>query len=149
MAEFKGKVGLLPVLVVLALVVLAGCRRTPDDAQIRSAIAAVATAAEAGSARGVATPLSDDFDGNRGELDRRKLVNLVRIAALRGERIGVTTGPIGIEHRGERIVATFTVTLSSRSRLLPDHMGLYEVESAWRKEDGEWRCYSASWERKL
>jgi hypothetical protein len=149
MAEFKGKVGFLLALVVLAFMLLAGCRRSPDEAQIRSAIAVVATAAEAGSARDVASPLSDDFDGNRGELDRRALVNLVRIAALRGERIGVTTGPIGIEHRGERVVATFTVTLSSRSRLLPDHMGLYQVESAWRKADGEWRCYSASWKRAL
>jgi hypothetical protein len=149
MAEFKGKGGFLLVLVVLALAVVTGCRRTPDETQIRAAITAIATAAEAGSPRSVSTLLSDDFDGNSGELDQRTLVNLLRVAALRGERIGVTTGPIGIEHRGARMVASFTVTLSSRSRLLPDHVGLYQVVSAWRKVDGEWRCYSATWEHML
>lgn len=128
---------------------LSACRHTPDEEQVRQAIAAVSNAAEAGSANGVAKLLSDDFDGNRGELDRRTLAKLVRITALRGERISVAMGPIDIEHRGERLVATFTVTLSRRSRLLPDHMGLYQVESAWRKEGGEWRCYSASWKDTL
>ncbi len=149
MAEFKGKVAFLLLLAVLALATLPGCRRTPDESRVRSAITSVATGAESASARDVVAPLSADFDGNRGELDRGTLANLVRITALRGERVGVTMGPIGIEHRGERMIATFTVTLSSRSRLLPDRMGLYQVESAWRKIDGEWRCYSASWKHAL
>ncbi len=56
-------------------------------------------------------------------------------------------GPVSIERRGERMVANFTVTLTSGGRLLPDQMGMYQVESAWRKEDGKWRCYTASWKR--
>lgn len=149
MAGFKGEFGAALLLAALALTIVSGCRRTPDELQIRSAITAVAGAAEAGSASGVVKFISEDFDGNEGELDRRTLANLVRIATLRGEHIGVTTGPVGIEHRGERIVATFTLTLSSRSRLLPEYMGLYQVQSAWRKLDGAWRCYSASWKRTL
>lgn len=138
-------------LIVLALCVtgLPGCRHTPDEAQVRTAIAAVAQAAEASAASDVVAPLSDDFDGNAGELDRRSLANMVRLIALRGEHIGVTMGPVAIEHRGERMVATFTVTLSSGSHLLPDQMGLYKVESAWRKQDGRWRCYTASWSHSL
>ncbi|HZX71928.1 MAG TPA: hypothetical protein VFE77_14030 [Rhodanobacter sp.] len=134
-------------LVVLASATFVGCRRTPDESRIGSAITAVATAAESAAAKNVVAPLSDDFDGNDGELDRRTLANLVRIISLRGERVGVTMGPISFEHRGERIVAKFAVTLTSRSGLLPDQMGLYQVESAWRREDGEWRCYSAHWKR--
>ena len=144
-----GKVTCVLVGLLVLPLVLSACRHTPDEEQVRQAIAAVSNAAEAGSASGVTKLLSDDFDGNRGELDRSTLANLVRITALRGERIGVTTGPIGIEHRGERMVATFTVTLSQRSRLLPDHIGLYQVESAWRRDGGEWRCYSASWKHTL
>ncbi len=141
--------GLRAVLASLALLSLGGCRHTSDDAQIRAAIAAVAEAAEAGKTGGVVALLSEDFDGNGGELDRRTLANLVRITALRGERIGVTTGPISIERRRQRMVATFTITLTRSSRLLPDQMGLYQVESAWRKGDGEWRCYSANWKHAL
>ena len=144
-----GKVTRMLVGLLVLPLALSACRHTPGEEQVRQAIAAVANAAEAGSASGVVKWLSDDFDGNHGELDRRTLANLVRITALRGKHVGVTTGPIGIAHHGERMVATFTVTLSRRDRVLPDHMGLYQIESAWRKEDGEWRCYSASWKHVL
>jgi len=138
-------------LIVLALLVLAlpACRRTPGEAQVRAAIASIAQAAEAGSAGDVAAPLSEDFDGNAGQLDRRGLTGMVRLLALRGEHVGVTMGPVSIEPRGERMVASFTVTLTSGGKLLPDQLGIYQVESAWRKEDGEWRCYTASWKHSL
>ena len=136
-------------LTVVAVVViawgLAGCRHTPDEAQVREAIEAVATAVEAGSASDVVAPLVDDFDGNGGELDRRKLAGMVHLLALRGEHVGVTMGPVSIEHRGDRMIASFTVTLASGGKLIPDQLGIYKVESAWREVRGEWRCYSASW----
>ncbi|MCW8806659.1 MAG: hypothetical protein OQK79_00940 [Rhodanobacter sp.] len=130
---------------LMLAVLLPGCRRTPDEAQVREAIAAVASAAEAGAASGVVAPISDDFDGNAGEFDRRALANTVRLLALRGEHIGVSLGPVSIEHRGERMMVRFAVTLSSSRHLLPDRAGVYRVESAWRREGGHWRCYSASW----
>ncbi len=134
----------------LCALALAGCRRTPDEARVRAAIAAVAQAAEAGAASDVVAPLSDDFDGNSGQLDRRQLAGMVRLLGLRDEHIGVTMGPVSIEHRGERMVASFTVTLTSGGgRLLPDQLGVYQVESAWRKEDGTWHCYTASWKHTM
>lgn len=128
---------------------LAACRHDSDEARVRVAIATVAQAAEAGSASDLGEPISEDFAGNDGELDRRSLTSMVRLLALRGEHVGVTMGPVSVEQRGERMVATFTVTLTSGSRFLPDQMGLYQVESAWRQEDGEWRCYTAKWKRSL
>lgn len=143
------KAACLWIVLVLCTTVLWGCRRTPDEAQVREAIASIDHAAETNAASDVTAPLSDDFDGNNGELDRRALANMVRLVALRGEHIGVTMGPITIEHRGERMVATFTVTLTSGSHLLPDQMGLYQVESAWRKDGSKWRCYTASWKHSM
>lgn len=148
MIRLRKNAALLTFLAVFALA-LSACRHTPDEAQVREAIGSVARAAEAGAASDVGAPLSDDFDGNAGELDGRALTKMVRLLALRGEHIGVTMGPVTIEHRGERMVATFTVTLTSGGKLLPDQLGLYEVESAWRNEDGKWRCYTASWKRTL
>ena len=140
---------LLIVLIVLSTGVSA-CRHTPDEEQVRQAIAAVSKGAESGSAGDVVAPLSKDFDGNAGALDRRSLGNLVRLVALRGEHVGVTTGPVTIERRGKRIVATFTVGLSSGSGgLLSGQLGIYRVESAWRQEDGRWLCYSANWKHAL
>lgn len=146
MIRKKKKSLVVTVLVLLALS-LSACRHTPDETQVREAIAAMAQAAEAGSARDLAKPLSEDFDGNAGMLDRRGLTGMVRLLALRGEQVGVMMGPVSIERRGERLLATFTVTLSSGGKLLPDQLGVYRVESAWRNEDGTWRCYTAQWKR--
>ena len=142
----KKKMILVAGALVLLALTLPGCRRAPDETQVREAIAAMAQAAEAGSAGDVGKPLSEDFDGNAGRLDRRGLTGMIRLLALRGDHVGVTMGPVSTERRSERIVATFTVTLSSGGKLLPDQLGVYRVESAWRHEDGDWRCYTATWE---
>ncbi|MCX7514182.1 hypothetical protein [Frateuria sp. STR12] len=140
-------------LIVLALallvVALAGCRHTPDETRVREAIAAAAQAAEQTDAGGVVESLSEDFDGNGGRLERKHLANLIRLARLRGEHVGVTVGPVSIEPRGERLVASFTASLTQGSRLLPDSAGVYQVETAWRREGDEWRCYNATWKRQL
>jgi len=146
----KKKTILVASVLILLVLILPGCRRTPDEAQVREAIAAMAQAAQTGSAGNVGKPLSEDFDGNAGDLDRNRLTGMVRLLALRGEHVGVTMGPVSIEHRGERMLATFTMTLSSGGGgLLPDRLGIYQVESAWRNEDGTWRCYSATWHRAM
>lgn len=129
--------------------VLAACHHPPDEARVREAIAAAAQAAGKADAGGVADVLSEDFDGNAGSLGRKDIVNLLRLARLRGEHVGVTLGPVAVDRRGERLVATFTASLTQGSHLLPEMAGVYRIESAWRKEGGDWRCYSATWERKL
>ena len=135
-------------LAVLALVVLAAaCHRGSDEEQVRQAIAATKAAVEAGKAGDTVDALTDDFDGNGGELDRRRLEGMVRLAALRGARLGVTMGLVSVEKRSERLVATFTVTLTSSTGLIPDEGGLYRVETAWRREGSRWLCYSATWSR--
>jgi len=73
----------------------------------------------------------------------------MRLVGLRGDHIGVTTGPISIEHRGGRMVANLTVTLTSGGHVLPDQLVVYQIESAWRKDDGQWHCYSANWKQPM
>jgi len=133
----------------LALGMLAGCRHAPDEQRVRDAIGATAEAAEAAKAGDTVDALTDDFDGNGGQLDRRSLANLVRLYAVRGQKVRVLMGPVDVERRGERMIATFTVTLTAGAGVLPDNAGAYSVETGWRKEGGEWRCFTASWKRAL
>ena len=141
------KTGML--LLCIALAGLAGCRHTPDEERVRTAISASAEAAEAGKAGDTVAALTEDFDGNTGQLDRKALANLIRVYALRGQKVHVLMGPTEVEKRGERMVATFTVTLAAGVGVLPDNAGAYQVETGWRKEDGEWRCFTATWKRAL
>jgi hypothetical protein len=136
-------------LVFVALAALSGCRHTPDEEKLRKAIASTVAGAEAGKAGDTVEALTDDFDGNAGQLDKAALANLVRLFALRGQSIHVLMGPATIEPRGDRMVATFTVTLTAGAGVLPDNAGAYQVETGWRKEGGEWRCFTASWKKAL
>ena len=135
--------------VCLLLASVAGCHRAPDEEQVRTAIAASAEAAEAGKAGDTVAALTEDFDGNAGALDRRALANLVRVYALRGQKVHVLMGPTEVTSRGDRMVATFTVTLTAGVGVLPDNAGAYLVETGWRRDGGEWRCFTASWKRAL
>ncbi|WP_266181791.1 hypothetical protein [Dyella humicola] len=129
----------------VVLAALAGCRSTPNEALIRQGIEAAANAAEHAHAAALGDVLSEDFDGNAGALARSDLLQLLRAAAFRGETIHTLTGPVEIEQRGARYVARFTVTLTSGGKLLPAQMGVYKVETAWRRDGREWHCYSATW----
>ena len=130
-------------------VLFAACHRAPAEEAVRRAVAEAAQAAEAVDAGAFRDRLGEDFTGNRGEVDRRQLVDLLRLAKLRGETIHVLMGPVTVEPRGDRFVATFTVTLTSGGRLLPSDIGVYRVESAWRSESGDWVCYAATWSHRL
>lgn len=143
------KIGVWLVATVLLVSTLVGCHRAPDAARVRAAIADTATAAQAADASGTVASLSGDFDGNDGALQRRDLANLVRLIKLRDEHVGVTMGPVAVERRGNRLLANFTVTLTSGGRWLPNQLGVYQVQSAWRQENGDWRCYTAAWSRSL
>ncbi len=135
-------------LAALALGV-AGCHRTPDEMLIRQAIDAAAQATEQVDASALAGQLTDDFDGNSGSMNRQDIGNVLRVARLRGETLHAVLGPIDVQQRGERYVADFTVTLTSGGKLFPAQLGVYKVESAWRRQGHDWRCYEASWTQQL
>ncbi|QNK01031.1 hypothetical protein [Dyella telluris] len=134
-----------PLLYALLAVALAACHRTPDESRVRQGIEKAEHAAEQADASALDDVLSEDFDGNQGEMQRRQLLGLLRAASFRGETIHALTGPIDVEQHGDRYVARFTVTLTSGGRMLPSNMGIYKVETGWRKDGREWRCYSATW----
>lgn len=128
---------------------LFGCHRAPAEQQIRHSIDAAAAAARANDTSGVLAVVSDDFTGNQGELDRRGLRQLLAVRAFRQDKTGVLIGPVSFEQRADRIVAKFNLVLTGGKPgdLLPDQSAVYAMTTAWRREGGKWKCYSASWSR--
>ena len=131
------------------LLLLAGCHRAPDEVLIRQAIDQAVQAAEQVDASAVVAPLTDDFGGNSGAMTRQDIGNLLRAARFRGETLHAVLGPVDVQPRGERYVASFTVTLTSGGKLFPSQLGIYQVETAWRREGHDWRCYNATWTQQL
>jgi hypothetical protein len=136
-------------LMTVLLLALTGCHRKPDEVVIRQGIDAAVQAAEQEDVSALLGELTDDFGGNNNEMSRQDLGNLLRLAKLRGETLHAVLGPVDVEPRGERYVADFTVTLTSGGKIFPSQLGVYKVETAWRREGHDWRCYEATWTQQL
>jgi hypothetical protein len=136
-------------LLALLLAALAGCHRAPDEVLIRQAIDKTVQATEQVDAAAAVAVLSDDFDGNGGAMTRQDIANLLRAAKFRGETLHAVVGPVDVQPRGERYMASFTITLTSGGKLFPSELGVYKMETAWRREGREWRCYNAIWTQQL
>ncbi|GLQ98731.1 hypothetical protein [Dyella mobilis] len=136
-------------LVIMLAFALAGCHRKPDDVLIRQGIDAASQATEQLDASALLGQLTDDFDGNGNAMSRQDIGNLLRMAKFRGETLHAVLGPVDVEPRGERYVADFTLTLTSGGKLFPSQLGVFKVETAWRREGRDWRCYEATWTQQL
>jgi len=133
-----------------AVLALGACARKPDEQRLRETIGAMQSAIEQGKPRDFMAFVAPDFTANEGSVDRDGLANILRVAALRNEKIGVTLGPIAVTLQGERASADVTATLTGGSGgLLPERGAIYAIHSAWKKQGAAWLVYSATWEQKL
>lgn len=131
----------------IALLCMLGvaCSRTPDDEAIRAAIATGAAAMEAHRGKDVLDLVSNDFIGNDG-IDRAELGNLLRAQALGANTIGVRIGSVAVDLQGDRATARFDADVSDSSgRWIADRATTLHVETGWRREGRQWRCYNARW----
>lgn len=136
---------------LLLALALPGCHHGSDEDQVRQAIASAASAARDNDSGGVLAQVSDDFIGDDGDLDRRGLKRMLVVRAFRHDSTGVLIGPISVERQGDRLVATFTLTLTGGKpgSLLPDRADVFAMSTAWKREGRDWRCYSATWKQKF
>ena len=135
---------------IVILLQLSACSRPSDEQQVRAAISEMQVAMESGEPADFMQHVADDFTGAEGQLDRRGLHNLLRGQVLTNARIGVTLASVDVELQENRATVKVTATLSGgNGRWIPERGAIYRIESGWRKQDGEWFCVNAQWERSL
>lgn len=128
------------------LLVLAGCSRSDPEQAVRAQLEVLQQAIDARDAGAVADLLAEDFIGNDG-LDRRGAKQLAAGVFLRHREVGARLGPVTVELRGEgEAIARFSVLATGGSGgLLPEQGQVYQVETGWRLQDGDWKLLNASW----
>jgi ketosteroid isomerase-like protein len=133
---------------VLALLSTA-CGRDPPEQRLRDSVTQFQAAVEQRDAPALQEWLAADFVGPEG-LDREGARRLAVGSFLRYRQLGVTVGPLDIAMQPDHATVRFTAALTGGSgRPLPEAARLYEVETGWREEDGDWRMTSARWSAKL
>lgn len=134
---------------VVTALLLAGCHRAEPEQRLRDTLGTLHEAVERKDAAAVGDILADDFIGPDG-LDRRGARRMAQLLFLRHDTVGANLGPVQVEMRPGHATARFSVAMTGGSgALLPDAARLYEVETGWREEGGEWRMTSARWEGRL
>jgi hypothetical protein len=126
--------------------VLAACSETGPEARLQQALVEMESAIESRDAGDFVDWVTEDFVSADGQIDRRSLRALLASQMLGSESIEVILGRPTIKLFGER--ATIEVeALAMGGRYLPERGERLMITSGWRLEDGEWRCYTASWKR--
>ena len=133
---------------MLALLLSACARETPE-ARLRATVAALQQAIAERDAGGVRAALAEDFIGPDG-LDRAGAVRLAQAMFLRYRTLGVHAGPLEVRMLPEHATVRFQAALTGGDGgVLPETARLYDVETGWRLEDGEWRLVSVAWTPRL
>jgi hypothetical protein len=69
---------------------------------------------------------------------------------LRYRSLGVHAGPLTVEMQPGHATVRFQAALTGGDGgVLPEAARLYDVETGWRLEDGEWRLVSVAWTPRL
>lgn len=131
---------------LMVLLVLSACTRAPDEQRLRDAMASLQAAIEAREVAAAMDVVAEDFIGTGG-LDRAGARNLLRLMVLRHQTLGLSLGPVEVELFDGRATVRFTaVATGGQGALLPESARIWQVETAWRMDGGDWRLLSAHWQ---
>jgi hypothetical protein len=134
---------------VLAVVlVLAACTRAPPEERLRATVAGLEAAIEQHDTSSLQDAIASDFIGPDG-LDRDGARRMAQLMFLRYRDVRVTLGPLHVELAQEHATIRCTAAITSGAGFLPENGQVYDVETGWRLEGGEWRLVNAHWQPRL
>lgn len=131
-------------LILAPLLVLSACTRELDEQALRRSLAEMESAVESGRPADFLAHVSADFSGQDGGVDHGQLRALLLGYRLRYRDIGLALGPATVKLFGDRASVELDM-LASGGQGLPETGQVISIQSHWRRDDGEWRCFAASW----
>ena len=107
--------------------------------QVIAAIREMETQIENGERRPFISHVAEDFSGQNGQLNRQELQRLVIYQLNRHQRLHAQLFPINVTKTSEEEAsATFRALITGGPGWIPDQGQLYDFETTWRDEGGEW-----------
>jgi len=132
----------------LAALILAGCgEKLSVEQQVIATLRNMEYAAEEGQHLEFMTYIADTFSGQQGSLDRREFHRFMIFQINQHRRLQAQFFPIFVTETGEDTAsAHFKILVTGGAGLLPDSGQLFEVETEWMRNGGDWMLGRADWE---
>lgn len=131
----------------VALVLAACGEQLSVEQQVIASIRNMEAHIEAGERRPFMDYVAEDFAGQGGSLNREQLRALMIMQLNRYQRLQGQLFPIRVQETGaDTATASFRALVSGGPNWIPESGQLFEFETAWRREDGEWRVIRAEWD---
>lgn len=131
-------------LLLTLAIALVACDKTPDEEKIRAALSEIETAVQKRQTRPVLKYFSKNFTGPDG-MTVRQLRQLMAAHYFRNKKIQIVIAGLRIKVTGIDADVHFNAATTGGTGLLPERLQYYDVDTTWRKIDGDWRIKSANW----
>lgn len=133
---------------VLVVLLTAACgAKLSVEQQVIATLRIMETAAEEGQHLDFMTHISDSFSGQQGSMDRREFHRFMLFQINQNRRLQAQFFPIYVREISEsEATAQFKLLVTGGAGLLPDRGQLFEVETQWQRDGGDWLLIGANWE---
>jgi len=138
---------LIRFLPLMTLVTLFACSQPLTvEQQVISTIRKMEEKIEAGERRRFLAHIAADFTGQNGAMNREQVRALVVLQLNRHKRLQAQLFPIHVQETGESsATARFRALVTGGPSWIPESGQVYDFETSWRLEDGEWLLQAANW----
>ena len=135
--------------VALVLALVAGCGRSDPERELRATIESMMRAIEKRDPAAFLEAMTDDFSRESGAFGKPDAKRTLVAANLRNERIEVSAAVTEVRIQGDRAYARVRVIATGGAGLLPERGQIWDFETAWRRERGQWKVFNAEWREGL
>ncbi|KRB04389.1 hypothetical protein ASD86_18935 [Lysobacter sp. Root690] len=129
---------------MLALLLSACGEQAPPEQRLRATVQQLHETIQQRDPSALEDFLAKDFVGTNG-LDRLGARRMAMALFLRYRNVGVKLGPLKVQMKPGHATVSFTTALTGAAGTIPDAAQIYDVQTGWREEDGQWRLTSARW----
>lgn len=129
---------------LLALLLSACGEQAPPEQRLRATVQQMHETIKQRDPSALEDLLAKDFVGTNG-LDRLGARRMAMALFLRYRNVGVKLGPLKVQMKPGHATVSFTAALTGAAGTIPDAAQIYDVQTGWREEDGQWRLTSARW----
>ena len=132
----------------LAVMTLASCgKKLTVEQQIIATLRDMETAAEEGRHLDFMENVSDDFSARQGSMGRLEFHRFMIFQINQHRRLQAQFFPIYVsETGGDTASAHFKLLVTGGAGMLPERGQLFEVETKWIRDGGDWLLGEADWE---